>query len=147
VIFRAPWNRAARGALCTLLAVAGGWAIHAEFVFFGVDPVVRAVALVPTVILELALLVGLWRLWVVCLIVNESGVIVRNFRGDIPLRRRDIQSVVLLTNFAGCQVALQLKTGDRLGLDALAFAAQANGQRTVDQINQALGLVSPPVEP
>jgi hypothetical protein len=147
VTFRAPWNRAARGALCALLALAGGWAIHAEIVFYGVDPVVRAIALVPTVILELALLVGLWRLWVVCLIVNESGLVVRNFRGDIPLRRRDISSVVLLTNFAGCQVALELKTGDRLSLDALAFAAQSNGQRVVDQISRALGLVSPPAEP
>lgn len=147
MIFRARLTRAARGSLCALLAAAGVWAIHAEVTFFGVDMVLRVGALVPTAILEVAYLVGLWRLWVVCLIVNDSGVTVRNFRGDIHLRRTEIREVLNVPGFTGNHVALRLKVGDTLHADGLAFATSSRTERTVQEINQALGLVSSPDEP
>jgi hypothetical protein len=147
VIFRAPVTRAARATLCALLIAFLGWAIHAEIVFGGIDGVLRAVALTPTVALEVALVVGLWRLWVVCLIVNETGVIVRNFRGDIRLKRNEIREVFASLNATGCHVGLRLKIGDEIHLEGLAFATPTRTERAVQEISQALGLVSPPDEP
>ncbi|HVT63735.1 MAG TPA: hypothetical protein VHD81_01110 [Mycobacteriales bacterium] len=141
MIFRARLTRAARGSLCALLAVGFGWAIHAEITFYGVDTTLRIIALVPTVIMEIAYLVGLWRLWVVCLIVNESGAIVRNFRGDIPVRRTEIREVIAVSGATGSHVALQLKIGDVLHLDGLAFASAGRTDRAVQEISQALGRV------
>ncbi|MGN6472915.1 MAG: hypothetical protein ACTHK4_04590, partial [Mycobacteriales bacterium] len=147
VTFRAPLTRAARGVLCLLVAIAVAWAIHAELVFYGLDTTLRAIALTPTIVLEIALIVGLWRLWVVCLIVDDSGVTVRNFRGDIRLRRFDVREVVPAVEASGCHVVLQLKTGDKIHLDGLAFATAGRTNRAVQEISQAMGLVRPPAEP
>jgi len=147
VIFRAPLTRLARAVLCALLAVGLAWVLHAEITFYGIDTTLRVVVLVPTIVLEVALLVGLWRLWVVCLIVEDSGVIVRNFRGDIRLRRTEIREVFASLNMTGCHVGLRLKIGDELHLEGLAFATPARTDRAVQEISQALGLVSPPDEP
>jgi hypothetical protein len=142
VIFRARLTRAARGSLCGLLAIAFAWAIHAEITFYGVDPALRIITLVPTIIMEIAYVIGIWRLWVVCLIVNESGAIVRNFRGDIPVRRTEIREVIAVSGLTGSHVALQLKIGDVLHLDGLAFASTGRTDRAVREISQALGRVS-----
>jgi hypothetical protein len=147
VIFRARLTRAARGLVCGLLALGFAWAIHAEITFYGVDTGLRIIALVPTVIMEIAYLVGLWRLWVVCLIVNESGAIVRNFRGDIPVRRTEIREVIAVSGLTGSHVALQLKIGDVLHLDGLAFASTRRTEQAAQEISQALGRVRTPVEP
>lgn len=146
MIFRARLTRATRGVLCVVVALTVAWAIRAEIEFAGIDTTLRAIALTPTILMEIALIVGLWRLWVVCLIVDESGVIVRNFRGDIRLRRREIREVVPVLDFAGCHVALRLRTGDEIHLDGIAFVTPGRTNRTVQEINQALGLVSPPGE-
>jgi hypothetical protein len=147
VIFRARLTRVARGALCGALAIGFAWAIHAEITFYGVDPVLRIGALVPTIAMEIAYLVGLWRLWVVCLIVNESGAIVRNFRGDIPVRRTEVREVIAVSGLTGSHVALQLKVGDVLHLDGLAFASTGRTEQAVREISQALGRSRPPDEP
>ncbi len=143
MIFRARLTRAARGTLCGAMAAAAAWAIHAEIVFPEAGIALRVVTLTPTIILELALILGLWRLWVVCLIGDDSGVIVRNFRGDIRLRRSEIREVFAVTGAAGCHVALRLKIGDEVHLDGLAFASPGRTNRAVQEISEALGLSSP----
>jgi len=140
-------TRAARGTLCALLAVGLAWAIDKELTFGGIDTGLRAIALAPTIIFEIAFVLGFWRLWVVCLIVEEAGAIVRNFRGDMPVRRREIREVVTVTGLTGCHVALQLKVGDLLHLDGLAYASRGRTDQAVAEISQALGLVSSPAEP
>ncbi|HVT19910.1 MAG TPA: hypothetical protein VHE57_00800 [Mycobacteriales bacterium] len=147
MIFRARLTRASRGTLCGALAVGFAWALHTELTFDGIDGLLRAIAAIPTAVMEIAFLLGLWRLWVVCLIVDESGVVVRNFRGDIRLRRSEIGKVITVTGFAGCHVALRLKTGDDLHLDGLAFASRERTDRAVAEIDQVLALVSPRAEP
>jgi hypothetical protein len=142
VIFRARLTRAARGLLCGLLALAMAWAIHAEITFFGVDAGLRAGALTVTSVMELALLAGLWRLWVVCLIVDATGVVVRNFRGDIRLRRIEIREVHAAVEASGCHVVLRLKTGDEIHLDGMAFATARRTNEAVQEISRALDLVS-----
>jgi hypothetical protein len=129
-----------------LLAVGFAWALHAEITFYGVDPVLRTVVIVPTVVMEIAYLVGLWRLWVVCLIVNDSGAIVRNFRGDIPVRRTEIREVIAVSGLTGSHVALQLKIGDVLHLDGLAFASAGRTDQAVREISEALGRPRTPTE-
>jgi len=146
VIFRARLTRAARGTLCGAMAIAAAWAIYAEIAFPEAGATLRAVTLTPTIIMELAFLLGLWRLWVVCLIGDESGITVRNFRGDIRLRRSEIREVFAVTGAAGCHVALRLKTGDEIHLDGLAFASPGRTNEAVQEIGEALGL-SPRVEP
>ena len=145
MIFRARLTRAARGTLCALVALAMAWAINAEAGYDGIDNTLRTIALVPTSIFEVALLVGLWRLWVVCLIVDETAVIVRNFRGDIPVRRVEIRGVFPVLGFFGCHVGLRLKTGDELHLEGLAFARPGRTAQAVNEISEALGLA--PLEP
>ncbi|HVX68734.1 MAG TPA: hypothetical protein VHA79_03495 [Mycobacteriales bacterium] len=147
MVFRARLTRAARGTLCTLLAVGVAWAIYKELTFAGIDPTLRTIAVIPTAGFELAFLLGLWRLWVVCLVVDEGGAIVRNFRGDIRVRRREIRDVVTVTGLTGCHVAVQLKVGDRLHLDGLAYASRGRTDRAAAEISRALGLVSSPDEP
>jgi hypothetical protein len=142
VIFRARLTRAARGTVCGLMAIGAIWAIRAELTFGGVSPTLRAVALTPTIIMAAAFLGGLWRLWVVCLIVDESGLTVRNFRGDIRLRRSEIREVFAVLGAAGCHVALRLKIGDEIHLDGLAFATPRRTNQAVREIGEALRLVS-----
>lgn len=139
MVFRAPLTRAARGILCLAVALGVAWAIHAESVFYGINTATRVVALSITILAEVVMLGGLWRLWVVCLIIDDSGVIVRNFRGDIRLRRTEIREVVAAIEASGCHVILRLKTGDDVHLDGLAFATGARTNRAVQEITQALG--------
>jgi hypothetical protein len=146
VVFRADLTRAARGTACVLVIAGLAWAIHAEITFPTITATLRAVALTPTIVMELALLAGLWRLWVVCLVADESGVIVRNFRGDIRLRRTEIREVIPVLGAAGCHVALRLKIGDEIHMDGLAFATPRRTHRAVEEISRALGL-SPRAEP
>jgi hypothetical protein len=140
VVFRARLTRAARAVACTVVIAGLAWAIHAETTFPTITTTLRAVALVPTAVMELALLAGLWRLWVVCLIAGESGVIARNFRGDIRLRRTEIREVFAVLGAAGCHVALRLKIGDEIHLDGLAFATPRRTHQAVEEISRALGL-------
>jgi hypothetical protein len=128
------------------MALGAAWAIQAEITFEGVNTTLRAVALTPTIIMEIAFVLGLWRLWVVCLIVNDSGVIVRNFRGDSRLRRTEIREVYAVTGTTGCHVALRLKIGDEIHLDGLAFATPGRTNQAVAEITEALGF-SPRDEP
>jgi hypothetical protein len=86
------------------------------------------------------LLAGLQRLWVACLIVDDAGVTVRNFRGDIQLRRSEIKEVIRAQDFAGFHVALQLKTGDKIHLDGVTWATPGRTDRAVAEISEALGL-------
>lgn len=145
MIFRAHLTRVSRGILCAAIAVGVGWTLHAESVFYGIDNTLRAGALVITSIVELSLVVGLWRLWVVCLIVTDDGVIARNFRGDTRLRRSDIRGAFPLLEFASARVVLRLKSGDDLYLDGLVFATPARANRAVAEVSQALGRA--PLEP
>ncbi|HVV77700.1 MAG TPA: hypothetical protein VHC43_16900 [Mycobacteriales bacterium] len=149
MIFRARLTRAARGAVCAILVIAAAWAVHAELTFYGIDSLLRTIALIPTLVFGAAFVVGIWRLWVVCLIVDENGATVRNFRGDLRFRRREIREVYAVTDFTGCHVALRLKVGDEIHLDGLAFASPGRTNRAVAEISQALrlGLVSSPDEP
>ncbi|HVS68012.1 MAG TPA: hypothetical protein VHE56_05640 [Mycobacteriales bacterium] len=139
MVFRARLTRVARGILCAAIAVGLGWALYAESVFYGIDTTLRAAAMTITGIVELSLLVGLWRLWAVCLIVTEDGVIARNFRGDTRLRRGDIRGAFPLLEFASARVVLRLKTGDDLYLDGLVFATPGRANRAVADVSQALG--------
>lgn len=145
MVFRARLTRVARGILCAVVAAALGWALHAESTFDGIDATLRAGALVITGVIELSLVVGLWRLWVVCLIVNTDGVIARNFRGDTTLRRNDVRGAFALLEFASARVVLKLKTGDDLYLDGLVFATPGRANRAVAEISEALGRA--PLEP
>lgn len=124
------------------MALGAAWAIQAEITFEGVNTTLRAVALTPTIIMEIAFVLGLWRLWVVCLIVDDSGVVVRNFRGDIRLRRIEIREVHAAVEASGCHVVLRLKTGDEVHLDGMAFATARRTNEAVQEISRALDLVS-----
>ncbi|HWC35402.1 MAG TPA: hypothetical protein VG650_11325 [Mycobacteriales bacterium] len=144
MVFRARLTRLARGTLCLLVALAVGWAIRAEIVFYGIGSTLRTVALVPTILMELALLVGLWRLWVASIVVDESGAIVRNFRGDIRLRRSEIRGVFPALDPLACHVAVRLRTGDEIRLDGLAFVTPGRAERAVRDISAALDLAPLP---
>jgi hypothetical protein len=96
--------------------------------------------------MEVVLLGGMQRLWVVCLIVKDSDIVVRNFRGDIHYRPSEIKEVVRASDFTGFGVALRLKTGEDMRLDGLAWITQARTDRAVAEISAALGLTPADVE-
>jgi hypothetical protein len=140
VIFRAPFSRASRGLICLVLAFGVAWALHAEITTPDINAATRWGWAAATILMEVVLLGGLQRLWVVCLIVNESDIVVRNFRGDIHYRPSEIRSVVRASDFTGFGVALRLKTGEDMRLDGLAWITQERTDRAVAEISQALGL-------
>ena len=142
MIFRARFTRAFRAVLCAVLVIGLALAIHAEIATPNIEPATRWGWMAPTILVEIVLLGGLIRLWVVRLVVKDSGVTVHNFRGNIRLRRREIKSVERSSYFVGFGVAFQLKTGDKLGLDGLIWATPRNADRAVAEITQALGLTS-----
>ena len=115
-------------------------ALLAEATSPEVAPITRTVWMVITAAFIIVLLGGVWRLLVVCLIVNESDILVRNFRGDIHYRPSEIRGVRRASDFAGFGVALQLKTGEEMRLDGLAWMTAARTDQAVAEISKALGL-------
>jgi hypothetical protein len=145
-IFRAPFTRVSRGLICLVLALGIAWAIHAEITTANIQTGTRAGWLAATILMEVVMLGGLWRLWAACLIVDESGVTVRNFRGDLHFRRVEIKEVVRDSDFAGFHVTLRLKKGDELGLDGITWMTPSRTDRAAAEITQALGLAPAVVE-
>lgn len=140
VVFRAPFSRVSRGLICVVLALGIAGALVAEITTPGISAPTRWGWAAVTVLLEAVLLGGLQRLWVVCLVVTDSDVLVRNFRGDIHYRPSEIKGVVRASDFTGFGVALRLKSGEDMRLDGLAWVTQARTDRAVAEISRALGL-------
>ncbi|HEX3898965.1 MAG TPA: hypothetical protein VHW74_07315 [Mycobacteriales bacterium] len=140
MIFRAPFSRASRGLICLILAAGAAFALHAEITTPNIGAATRWGWAALTILMEVVLLGGLQRLWVVCLIVKDSDIVVRNFRGDIHYRPSEIKGVVRASDFTGFGVALRLKTGEDMRLDGLAWITQARTDRAVAEISAALGL-------
>ncbi|HVW80934.1 MAG TPA: hypothetical protein VHB69_08365 [Mycobacteriales bacterium] len=140
MVFRAPFSRASRSLICGVLALGVGWALYAEITTPGVGTATRWGWAVVTILFEAVLLGGLQRLLVVCLIVTDSELIVRNFRGDIRYRPSEVKGVVRASDFTGFGVALRLKSGVDMRLDGLAWITQARTDRAVAEISAALGL-------
>ena len=134
--------------LCGLIALGLAVAIWAEATTQYINPTTRWGWLIPTIVMALILLVGMQRIWVVGLIVDEdAGITVRNFRGDLHYRRIEIKEVVRRSDFSGCHVALRLKTGDEMGLDGVTWLSPSRTDRAVAEISQALGFASDKAEP
>jgi hypothetical protein len=146
VIFRAPFSRASRGLICLLLAIGVALALGAEITTPNINSATRWGWAALTILMEVVLLGGMQRLWVVCLIVKDSDIVVRNFRGDIHYRPSEIKEVVRASDFTGFGVALRLKTGEDMRLDGLAWITQARTDRAVAEISAALGLTPADVE-
>ena len=141
MFFRAPFTRASRSILCLLIALGLAIAIRAEIVTQYINPATRWGWLIATIVMELILLGGLQRIWVVGLIVDEdAGITVRNFRGDLHYRRTEIKEVIRRSDFSGCHVALRLKTGEEMGLDGVTWLSPSRTDRAVAEISRALGM-------
>lgn len=145
MIFRSPFSRASRAVIILILALGIAWALSAEITTPDVNALTRYGWLGATILFELVMLGGLQRLWVVCLIVTEDGITVRNFRGDIPLKRIEIKEVFRAHDFSGFHVALKLKTGDEVHLDGVTWLTAGRTNRALAEIGEALGVrVDPP---
>lgn len=144
--FRSPATRAVRGLICAAMALGLGWAIRDEIVTPHIQPATRGGWLAATILFELVMLAGLQRLWAVRLVVDEAGVTVRNFRGDIRLRHSEIKEVFQASDFSGFHVALRLKTGAEIHLDGVTWVTPGRTSRAVNEISEALGLSPPGLE-
>jgi hypothetical protein len=140
VVFRSGITRVVRGIPCLALVGALAWGIYSEATFQGIGTGTRAGWLAVTIAFELVMLTGLQRLWAVCLIIDEQGVIARNFRGDIRYRRSEIKGIEQADAYASFGVELRLKTGSSLRLDGLTWPLPAPTERAIADIRQALGL-------
>jgi hypothetical protein len=145
VIFRSPFSRASRAVIILILALGIAWALSAEITTPNVNAATRYGWLGATILFELVMLGGLQRLWVVCLIVKDEGITVRNFRGDIRLKRIDIKEVFRAHDFSGFHVAIRLKTSDEVHLDGVTWLTAGRTNRALTEIGEALGV--PVVEP
>lgn len=143
MIFRSPFTRASRAVLCSVLILGLAWAIRDAITTPHIHPATRGGWLAATILFEVVLLAGLQRLWVVRLMVDDGGLTVRNFRGDIRLRRSEIKEVFRASDFSGFHVALRLKTGEEIHLDGVTWVTPKRTERAAAEIRAALGL--PPV--
>jgi hypothetical protein len=144
MIFRSGITRAVRGLPCLALVLALAWAIYSEATFQNIGAGTRTGWLAVTITFEIVMLVGLQRLWVVCLIVDDLGVIARNFRGDIRFKRSEIKSIEQAAAYASFGVELHLKSGRTLRLDGLTWPIPGPVDEAIAAIRGALRM--PPVE-
>lgn len=140
-MIRAPFTRVSRSLMCLVLALAIAWALHAELSTVNIEPATRWGWAAATTVFEVVMLAGLQRIWVVGLIVNDAGLIVRNFRGDIKLRRTEVKEVFRVADFSGFHVALRLKVGDEIHLDGVTWLTPGRTERAVEEVSRALGFV------
>jgi hypothetical protein len=126
--------------MCGAVILVLGWAIHDEITTPNIQTGTRAGWLAATIVVELVMLVGLQRLWVVCLIVDEAGLTVRNFRGDIHVRRSEIKSVDQSADIVGFGVELRLKIGDKIRVDGLTWPTPGPVEQALADIRKTLGM-------